>query len=234
MIKFRPYYDKDEGARWINKMADEGYAVTGFFAGFFNLEPCEPGKYTYQVDFSEKFFAVSNNYREFMQEAGVEIVQIWGPWVYLRKLKAEGPFELYTDVDSSIEHYRKIRKMFKVVAALEIACFFLVLLSAIGGGMISYMLPSIFLACAFSLIFVNMVIKTNHKLKELYEQKGEVMDSGCDRKISFFLPAGLFLNSIALILKETVHHNITITIQIAAICLMLIGIYRTSRIRRME
>lgn len=234
MIKFRPYFDKDEGTRWINKMADEGYAVTGFFAGFFNLEPCEPEKYTYQVDFSEKFFSVSNNYREFMQEAGVEIVQIWGPWVYLRKLKAEGPFELYTDVDSSIEHYQKIRKMFKMVSAIEIACLFLVLISAIGGGMISYMLPSIFLACAFVLILVNMVFKTNRKLKELYEQKGEIMDSGCDRKISFFLPCGLLVNSAALLLKETISSDAIIVLQIVAIVLMLIGIYKTMRLRRME
>lgn len=114
MIKFRLYFDKDKETDWINKMSEEGYAMTGFFAGFYWFEKCEPGKYVYQIDFGEKLFAVSNNYREFMQETGIEIVQTWGYWIILRKLASEGEFQLYTDVDSSIEHYTKIRTMFKV------------------------------------------------------------------------------------------------------------------------
>ena len=102
-------------------MSRKGYAMTGFLAGFFRFEACRPGEYLYQVDLTEGFFRVKKDYREFMREMNVEIVCLWGPWVILRKKAVEGPFELYTDVESSIEHYERARWMFKIAAVLEIA-----------------------------------------------------------------------------------------------------------------
>ena len=83
MIKFRLYYDKDKETLWLNEMADQGYAMTGFFAGFYTFEKCEPGEYRYQVDFSEKLFALGTDYREFMKEMNIEIVQQWFFWIIL-------------------------------------------------------------------------------------------------------------------------------------------------------
>ena len=42
-----------------------------------------------------------------MQEMGAEIIANWGFWAVLRKPADEGTFELYSDVDSQIEHYTK-------------------------------------------------------------------------------------------------------------------------------
>ena len=58
MIKFRLYFDKDKETIWLNKMSEAGLSMTGFFAGFYRFEKCEPGKYVYQIDFGEKLFAV--------------------------------------------------------------------------------------------------------------------------------------------------------------------------------
>ena len=35
---------------FYSEMADEGYAMTGFFAGFYIFEKCEPGEYSYKID----------------------------------------------------------------------------------------------------------------------------------------------------------------------------------------
>ena len=78
MTKFRLYYDKDKETTWINDMAAQGYALTGYCMGFYKFEECEPGKYTYQIDFGDKMFAVDDNYREFMAENNIEIVSLWG------------------------------------------------------------------------------------------------------------------------------------------------------------
>ena len=107
MIKFKLYFDKDKETAWLNEMSSNGWSMNGFFAGFYRFEPCEKGKYTYQIDFGNKLFSVSDDYKEFMAEADIEIVQTWGFWVFLRKLTAKGDFELYTDVDSQIDHYKK-------------------------------------------------------------------------------------------------------------------------------
>ena len=59
MKKFRMYFDKDKETAWLNEMAAEGYALTSFFAGLYTFDECVPGKYTYQIDFSDSLFRVS-------------------------------------------------------------------------------------------------------------------------------------------------------------------------------
>jgi len=40
-------------------------------------------------------------------------------WVYLRRDAAEGPFDLYTDLDSKIRHYKRILTFWNVMTAVE-------------------------------------------------------------------------------------------------------------------
>ena len=226
MIKFRLYCDKDKETEWLNKMAEEGYAMTGFCAGFYQFEKCEPGKYVYQIDFGEKFFAVNENYREFMQETGVEIVQTWGYWIILRKLAKDGEFQLYTDVDSSIEHYTKIRTMFKVVSLIELVCFFMELVCAMEGN--KWAIVFMFIIAALTVAVMNAAFKTNRIIAELKERKGEVSSCGLrNGKVSPLVPCGMLLSSCVTLARETVDHRIIMAVQIIAIIFMLIGLYRS-------
>ena len=77
MIKFKLLFDKDKETLWLNEMSKKGYALTKFFSGFYTFEKCDPGKYIYQVDFGNRFFAVNNDYREFMEENGIEIMPMY-------------------------------------------------------------------------------------------------------------------------------------------------------------
>lgn len=229
MIKFRLYYDKDEETKWLNEMSEKGWAMERFFAGFYRFEACEPGKFTYQVDFGEKPFHVSNEYREFMEDTGVEIVQTWGYWVILRKLASEGEFELYTDVDSSIEHYSKICKMFQVAIILEIVCLFMELFAAMGGFSAGYALACLLIAIIFAM--ANAISKTRDTIAQLKERKGEKAERD-NRTVSPVLSCGLLLNSCALLLSESVSRPVKLTIQMIAIILMLTGVYKTAKNRR--
>ena len=123
MIRFRLYFDKDPETEWLNRMASDGWALKGFFAGFYSFEKCGKGEWIYQIDFGDHAYHVSDEYRELMTDLGIEIVALWGFWIILRKRAADGPFELYTDTESMIGHYRKILKMFMGVIALELICF---------------------------------------------------------------------------------------------------------------
>lgn len=229
MTKFRLFYDKDKGCKWINEMARKGYAMTGFCLGFFQFEKCEPGKYIYQVDFGEKFFSVSENYRQFMRENNIEIVQCWGPWVYLRKEATEGEFKLYTDVDSSIEHYTKILHMFKFVAIIELIGFLIEAFSAFQGN--PFAIAFMFIIAALIFVMLRVVVKTKQTIMELKERKGEFTKDWRfgKRNVSMFIPIGMLFNSCALILQGSVDHWIKIPVQILAILFMLIGIYQTAK-----
>ena len=230
MIKFKLYFDKDKETQWLNEMSQKGWAMTGFFAGFYRFEPCEKGKYTYQIDFGNEFFSVSDDYREFMSDSDIEIIQSWGFWVFLRKLSSEGEFQLYTDVDSQIEHYKKIRNMFKAVTVIELICLFIELFSA--SMTKSPLLWSfVFLILAIIIAFFNITNRTNDIIHELTERKTGIKEPR-SRSISIFLIIGLLLNSCVLMMKDSIPSYIVCPLQLIVIVLMLVGVYQTARKRR--
>ena len=227
MKKFRLYFDKDKETVWLNQLAKEGYALKKFFAGIYTFEACTPGTYTYQIDLGNKLFSVSDDYREFMNESGIEIVSCWGYWIFLRKLASEGEFQLYTDVDSNIEHYTKIKLMFKIVAIIELICTFIEIYCGITGFAMGY--PFACIAGAFAIVFINMASRTNHTIQQLRERRGE-SSTNCKRNnIHIHLPIGILINSCSLMLDESISEPVHIVISILAIVLMLAGIYLTAK-----
>jgi len=229
MIKFRLYYDKDKETEWLNRMAEEGWAMKSFFAGFYKFEECEKGKYVYQVDFGDKFGTVTEEYQEFMNDMGVEIVQTWGYWVILRKKAGEGAFELYTDVESSIEHYSKIRRMFKVATIIELVCFLIEIIVAIEGTRWAY--AAACLIFAILLTCVNALVSVNNTIAQLEARKNQVTPDKKRRNVSALIPVGLLLNSCALLIDGSVSVFVHASVQLIAIAFMLVGVYVTMRSR---
>ena len=110
MKKFRLYYDKDKGEAFLNDMSEKGYAMKRFFLGFYTFEKSQPGEYTYRVDLiSDKTTEQRNELYDLVQDSGGELVQTWGIWAFFRK---KGNFELYTDPESQIKQFRRIRTIF--------------------------------------------------------------------------------------------------------------------------
>lgn len=224
MIKFSLRLDKDKETQWLNEMSKKGYSLTGFFAGFYKFEECNPGEYVYQVDMTEGWFSVTDDYRTFMQEAGIEIVCCWGLWVILRKKASEGEFALYTDVESTLEHYKKIRKLFKVVTILELLCFYVEVFAAIQGTSAGYVGMCIIGLLLFGL--VNILIKTNKKIGELQERLGQE-NNFRRHPANIVLASGLLLNGCIQLTKEYLPEPAFIGMSVIAIILMLAGIYQT-------
>lgn len=225
MIRFRLYYNKDTETEWLNKMAADGWALTGFFAGFYRFEECEKGEYTYQVDLGDQLFSVSSEYRELMEELGVEIVTLWGYWIILRKRTADGPFELYTDVESQIEHYTKILRMFKVVCILEIICMLIEVAGGLSGNPLGW--AAAVLLASFVLVCVNAVGKTKGVLVELEARKSGIEQENSVRTISVLLPTGLLINACLLAAQDSISPTIHMVLQILAIILMAAGLILT-------
>lgn len=203
MTKFHLYFDKDKETVFLNEMAQKGYALTGFCAGFYHFDSCRPGEYIYQIDITEGMFRVSNDYREFMRDMDVEIVCLWGPWVMLRKKAADGAFDLYTDVESNIEHYARIKRMLKVGAVLEIICLFMEIYGAMRGVPIGWAFA--FILGAILVAILKELMRVNGILTELKGRIGsdrEEIQSGRTGRISGYLGVGLFLNGVVLMLPE--------------------------------
>lgn len=125
MIRWKFTFDKDEEQEWLNDWCRRGWAMTGFWLGKVSFVPCQPGEYIYQIDLLPGKGLWADDYESyviFMHEMGVEVLQQWGRWVYLRKRAEDGPFEVYTDISSKLELYSRIRRMFLWVFCIVCLC----------------------------------------------------------------------------------------------------------------
>ncbi len=224
MIKFRLYYDKDKEQVWLNEMVEKGWAVEHFFLGFYTFAPCKPGEYIYQLDMLNNWAGERADYQEFMSELKIETVTQWWRWVYLRKKSADGPFELYTDPESMIAQYTRIRNFFKVFVIVELLLLFFELFVFLKTGEIWSLLASMMLG-VFTWVLIRTAIKCNQKIIEL--RGGEV---GPEKGgMSWWLITGLLLNAFNLIMRNLIHESVHITVSVLACVLMCVGIYQQMR-----
>ena len=97
LVRWKFYFDKDKEEQWLNEMAAKGWSMKSFFAGRYTFEQTQPGEYLYQVELLPRNVKEKAEYLHFLEhEMGVELVQEWGFWIFLRKKASKGAFELYT------------------------------------------------------------------------------------------------------------------------------------------
>lgn len=188
MRKFRLYFDKDKEEAWLNEMCGQGWAMTGFFLGIYTFEPCEPGKYTYQIDMPAEIGKgkikdqATREYIDFVESTGAEYVCTWAFWVIFRKETAKGEFKLYTDAESQIRLYQRIRWLFFIVGILEFCnsfsttCNFIGYVTrnmdAIHGNILKLDGSMVWIACLgilylICLVFLVMIIRLSTKIRRL-------------------------------------------------------------------
>ena len=170
MVKFRLYYDKDKEQDWLMEMVNRGWAVEKFFLGFYSFVPCEPGEYIYQIDLLSSWENGHMDYKEFLSENNVEIVFQWFFWIVLRKKSSDGEFILYTDNESKIEQYSRIRKMFVICGIIELICMLIELNSAIQLRNTFYGMMTV-LFVIILLVFSKVIWTCQFKINELRERK---------------------------------------------------------------
>lgn len=105
--KFFLDFEKEE--KFLNDMSTKGYAMKKYTFGKYVFEETEKNEYKYRIEFlnNEVSHKDSKQYIAFLSEMGIECVASYWNWVYLRK--KDGDFDMYSDLDSRIKHYKKIR-----------------------------------------------------------------------------------------------------------------------------
>ena len=98
-------YDKEE--EWLNEMAMNGWTLTAVGFCNYTFVKTEPGEYNIRMEMRP----YDDGYLEFLRENDVEFVGRILQWHYYRKKTSLGPFELYSDIESRIQHMDRIGKM---------------------------------------------------------------------------------------------------------------------------
>ncbi|MHC1721731.1 MAG: DUF2812 domain-containing protein [Aminipila sp.] len=166
MKKFRLYLDKDEEEKWLNEMSMEGWAFKKFFLGWYTFEASEPGEYYYQIDLLNNWDGNKKDFSCFMEESGVEVISQWYRWVFIRKKSSDGPFEMYTDGESKIAQYTRIKNFFFVGFLIELICLLIEINCAIQANTNTFWGFVLFLGMLV-LVFLKMVWKCKWKIQQL-------------------------------------------------------------------
>ena len=102
-------FEKEED--WLNEMAMNGWVLDGVGWCTYHFVRCEPGEYSVRLE----MHPYDESYLAFMEETGAEYVGRVMMWIYLRKKTAEGPFDLFSDIDSRIGHLNKIGRILAII-----------------------------------------------------------------------------------------------------------------------
>ncbi len=111
-VMFAWQADKEEA--WINSMSCDGWALVSVGIFRYVFEACQPGEYTYRIELlaNHAADAKSIEYLHFLRDLNIQTVGSLFRWVYLRKRTEQGPFELYSGVDSRLAYFKRMRAFF--------------------------------------------------------------------------------------------------------------------------
>lgn len=100
-------WDFDKEDQWLNEMALSGWVLDSVGFCRYTFIKSEPGEYTVRLEMHDP----DDEYIAFMEETGAEYIGRMVKWIYFRKKAVEGPFEIFSDIDSRISQLDKISKL---------------------------------------------------------------------------------------------------------------------------
>jgi hypothetical protein len=166
------YVDFEKEERWLNEMAAKGLDLVRYSWGTYHFEEGVPGEWIYRIELLPKdpHKPASRDYLDFMADAGVQTVTTYMSWVYFRRPAAEGPFELFSDADSRISHYRRVLTLFACLLAALVPTAVFVLASA-HGGLMPFVLPLAVIELALGAVLAVQTVKLARRVSSLKTQK---------------------------------------------------------------
>lgn len=113
-------WDFDKEEEWLENMARNGWVLDGVGFCTYHFIKTEPGEYSVRLQYLP-IADENTDYTNLLEESGAERVGRMVQWVYYRKKTADGPFQLFSDLDSRIAHLEKIAKLMLIIAVMNLA-----------------------------------------------------------------------------------------------------------------
>ena len=108
-------FEKEED--WLNEMARNGWVLDGVGFCSYDFVRCEPGEYAVRLE----MHGWDEQYVDFMRETGADYVGRMFAWIYFRKKTEDGPFDLFSDIDSRIRHLNYIARVLLCVGVMNLS-----------------------------------------------------------------------------------------------------------------
>lgn len=104
-------WDFEKEETWLNEMAETGWVLDELGFCKYTFVKCEPGEYTVRLEMRE----FDQEYLNFMEETGAEYVGRVVKFIYFRKKCECGKFDIFSDIDSRIQHLNRIGNMLLLI-----------------------------------------------------------------------------------------------------------------------
>ena len=116
--KYFADYEKEE--QWLNAQVAKGLAMVDYSFCRYTFEGCRPGEYIYRIELLNDRVPNPDSikYLQFMEASGAEEVASYLNWVYFRRPAADGPFEIYSDLDSRIAYTGRLVRLWSILTAM--------------------------------------------------------------------------------------------------------------------
>lgn len=116
-------WDFEEEEQWLNEMAAKGMNLQGVGFCKYVFEEGMPGEYQYHIEWlrNRPGHPESISYIRFLEETGVEHIGSFKNWAYFRKKRSEGAFDLFSDLDSRIDHFGRVTRLICILLFVLLA-----------------------------------------------------------------------------------------------------------------
>lgn len=116
-------WDFDKEEKWLNEMASKGLTLTSIGYCTYVFEDTLPGEYSIKLEMLKDVPSKpeSIKYIQFVEETGAEYLGSMLRWVYFRKKKEYGEFELYSDYPARIKHLTMIFNFLLIMSLVNLA-----------------------------------------------------------------------------------------------------------------
>ncbi len=117
-------WDFDKEEKWLNEMAAKGLSLVSVGYCTYIFEDTQPGEYTVRLELLDNIptHPESRKYIDFVEDTGAEYIGSVLCWVYFRKEKDKGQFDLYSDCASKAKHLERILYLLGILGGLELLC----------------------------------------------------------------------------------------------------------------
>ena len=103
-------YEKEE--KWLNEMAMNGWVLVNVGLCRFTFEKCEPNEYIIRMEMRQK----DDDYISFMEDTGAQFIGRCLQWQYFKRKSELGQFDIFSDINSRIDHLKNIHKTTSMLA----------------------------------------------------------------------------------------------------------------------
>lgn len=158
-------FNYEEEEKWINEKAAKGEYLTDVGFCRYVFEDGKPGEYIYRLEMLNEFpdHYKSVEYLRFLEDTGVEHVASILKWVYLRKKASDGTFDIYSDLDSKINHYNRIINFANILIFIQVIVSIPNIICSLSGGILNRV-------CIINLLLATLFYLGNQKLKKKVEK----------------------------------------------------------------